>query len=81
MLSSLLNHLLKEKENRFIQPSILALLAFHLGDEAAAIVHMEDAMRLSDFGLKHIVSEPYWDNYREHPKVKDALKLVGMDKN
>ena len=78
ILLDLMNYLVTEKEHRFIQPSILALIAFHLDNEQDAITYLDDSMRMSDFGLKHIISEPYWDNFRDHSKVQDAMRLVGM---
>lgn len=77
-LSGLMAYISQLQKVRYIQPSILALLSYHLCDEAAAISYMDDAMRMADFGLKHIISEPYWDQYRQHDKVQDALRIVGM---
>jgi len=78
ILERLLTHLTRESELRYIQPSILALLSFHIGDKQLANSYLNDAVRMSDFGLKHIITEPYWDNFRNYPTVQDALRLINM---
>jgi len=77
-LQLFLDYLLDLEGTKWIQPSIIALICFHLNYEEKALNYLEKAKRDLDFGLKHIVSEPYWDNYRNHPKVQEALALVNM---
>jgi len=62
----------------WIQPTILALLNFYVGDEVQAVKHLKVAKRELDFGMKHIIADQHWDPYREHPEVQKLLHEIGM---
>jgi len=62
----------------WIQPTILALLNFYVGDEVQAVKHLKVAKRELDFGMKHIIADQHWDPYREHPAVQKILSEIGM---
>ncbi len=76
LLPLLLDHLEKLQSEKWIQPTILALINFHLGHEAQAIQYLAQAYEERDFGLKHIISEPHWDLFRSHPTVVEVLHQV-----
>ncbi len=76
LLPLLLDHLEKLQSEKWIQPTILALINFHLGHEAQAIQYLAQAYEERDFGLKHIISEPHWDLFRSHPTVIEVLHQV-----
>lgn len=76
LLPDLLNEL--SEADQWIQPTILALLSFYVGDEDQAEMYLKIAKRELDFGMKHIIADQHWDPFREHPAVQKLLAEVGM---
>jgi len=78
--ANLLPALLEELSHSdiWVQPTILALLNFYVGDEVQAMKHLKVAKRELDFGMKHIIADQHWDPYREHPAVQKILSEIGM---
>jgi len=66
------------KSDTWVQPTILSLLNFYIGDEKQAVDHLGHAKRDIDFGLKHILADQHWDPYRDHPEVQNVLRATGM---
>lgn len=73
LLRDFLTHLQALQSKKWIQPTILALIHFHLGEEREAIVYLNQAYEERDFGVKHIITEPHWDLFRSHPAVQKVL--------
>jgi len=79
VLQQLLDHLLSIRSKQWIQPTILALINYHLGQHEVADGLMDEAVAEMDFGLKHIHSEPYWDEFRDRAKVKEVLEKIEFE--
>ncbi len=74
LLPSLLKYLEAQLDKVWIQPTILAMIYFHLGDEERGEAALDQAMRESDFGLMHIKSNQYWYRFMDHPAVVEVLR-------
>lgn len=74
LLPSLLQYLEAKQDKAWIQPTILAMIYFHLGDESRAEAAIDRAIKESDFGLMHIKSNQYWYRFMDHPVVVEVLR-------
>ncbi len=77
-LSNYLSKLNSNHQDSWIQPSLLALLNYHIGHTDKADQLMGLAVSKCDFGLMQIISEPHWDQFRQRPAVLSVLREVGF---